>query len=113
VSGDDLVARTPFVYDALRKVGVARARDRAGRPWVLEFVEHRADDSRVAVVHAPDGTTRTLTLTDEDVRVAGEAVSVRGLDGVELTMPELYARKLRGFTRGNVPTPDVPGPSLP
>jgi hypothetical protein len=110
---DDLVARTPFVYDALRKVAVARTRDRAGGSWVLEFVEHRDDDSRVVVVRAPDGATRTLTVTDTDFEFAGETVTVRGLEGVVLTMPELYARKLRGFTRGNVPTPDVAGPSLP
>jgi aromatic ring-opening dioxygenase catalytic subunit (LigB family) len=30
-----------------------------------------------------------------------------------LRMQPLYVKKLRGFTRGNIPTPDVPGPSLP
>lgn len=110
---EDIVARTPFVYDALRKVAVARMRDRQARPWTLEFVEHRPDDSRVVVVRDPDGGTRSLTVTDEDFRFAGETVTVRGLDGVELAMPELYVKKLRGFTRGNVPTPDIPGPSLP
>jgi RNA polymerase sigma factor (sigma-70 family) len=30
-----------------------------------------------------------------------------------LTMQPLYMKKLSGFTRGNIPTPDIPWPSLP
>jgi len=40
-------------------------------------------------------------------------VGLRPTPDVELRMPPLYVKKLRGFTRGNIPTPDIPGPSLP
>jgi hypothetical protein len=106
-------ASAEFIYDALRKVAVARGADRTGQPWMLEFRARHEDDSMTVVVREPGGTEQTLTLTDEDFVFGDGEVCLRPLPETILTMQPLYMKKLRGFTRGNIPTPDIPGPSLP
>ena len=102
-----------FIYDAIRKVAVARGTDGAGQPWTLEFRARHDDDSMTVVVREPGGKERTLTVTDEDFVFGDGRVSLRPVPDTTLTMQPLYMKKLRGFTRGNIPTPDIPGPSLP
>ena len=102
-----------FIYDALRKVAVARGTDAAGQAWTLEFQARHDDDSMTVVVREPGGQERKLTLTDDDFVFGDGRVTVRPLPETILTMQPLYMKKLRGFTRGNIPTPDIPGPSLP
>jgi hypothetical protein len=102
-----------FIYDALRKVAVARGTDTAGQAWTLEFRARHDDDSMTVVVREPGGQERTLTLTDDDFIFGDGRVTLRPLPDTILTMQPLYMKKLRGFTRGNIPTPDIPGPSLP
>jgi len=106
-------ASAQFIYDALRKVAVARGTDAAGQEWTLEFRARHDDDSMTVVVREAGGEERTLTLTDEDFVFGDGRVSLRPVPETVLTMPPLYMKKLRGFTRGNIPTPDIPGPSLP
>jgi len=106
-------ASAQFIYDALRKVAVARGTDAAGQVWTLEFRARHDDDSMTVVVREPDGQERTLTLIDEDFAFGDGRFSLRPAPEITLTMPSLYMKKLRGFTRGNIPTPDIPGPSLP
>jgi hypothetical protein len=106
-------ASAQFIYDALRKVAVARGTDAAGQEWTLEFRARHDDDSMTVVVREADGKERTLTLTDDDFVFGDGRVSLRPVPETTLTMPPLYLKKLRGFTRGNIPTPDIPGPSLP
>jgi hypothetical protein len=65
------------------------------------------------VVREPSGKERTLTLTDDDFVFGDGRVCLRPMPDSSLTMQPLYMKKLRGFTRGNIPTPDIPGPSLP
>jgi len=102
-----------FIYDALRKVAVVRGTSRDGAAWTIEFLERNEDDSMEVVVHEPSGGTRKLTVTESDFVFARDAVTVRCLPAVELCIHPIYMAKLRGFTRGNIPTPDIPGPSLP
>ena len=102
-----------FIYDALRKVGVARGTAADGQGWIIEFQSRHDDDSMTVVLREPGGRERTLTLTDADFTFGESSVSLRPLAEVTLQMQPLYVKKLRGFTRGNIPTPDVPGPSLP
>ena len=106
-------ASAEFIYDALRKVAVARGTDAAGQAWTLEFRARHDDDSMTVVVREPGGKERTLTLTDEDFLFGDGRISLRPVPETALAMQPLYLKKLRGFTRGNIPTPDVPGPSLP
>ena len=104
---------TEFYYDALHKVAVARAVTPDGEAWILQFRQRHDDDSMSVIVREPTGTERTLTLTDADFTFDDGAVTLRPLPAVVLRMEPLYLKKLRGFTRGNIPTPDIPGPSLP
>jgi hypothetical protein len=106
-------ASAEFIYDALRKVAVARGTDGAGQAWTLEFRARHEDDSMTVMVREPGGKERALTLTDDDFVFGDGRVSLRPLPDTPLTMQPLYMKKLRGFTRGNIPTPDIPGPSLP
>jgi len=102
-----------FIYDALRKVAVARGIAADGQPWILEFRDRADDDSMTVVLRGPNGREHTLTLTDVDFVFGDDCVSLRPVSEVTLRMEPLYMKKLRGFTRGNIPTPDIPGPSLP
>lgn len=101
---------TQFIYDALRKVAVAHGIAADGRTWVIEIRSRHDDDSMTVVLRDPTGRERTLTLTDADFSFGDGSVSVAG---TTLSMTPLYMKKLRGFTRGNIPTPDIAGPSLP
>ena len=106
-------AAAEFIYDALAKVAVAHGLDGAGQPWTLELRARHEDDSMTVVVRGPGGPERTLTLTDDDFVFGDDRVTLRPLPEATLMMQPLYVKKLRGFTRGNIPTPDIPGPSLP
>ena len=101
---------TQFIYDALRKVAVAHGIAADGQTWVIEIRSRHDDDSMTVVLRDPTGRERTLTLTDADFSFGDGSVSVAG---TTLSMTPLYMKKLRGFTRGNIPTPDIAGPSLP
>jgi hypothetical protein len=103
-------APTQFIYDALRKVALAHGTAADGQTWVLEIRSRHDDDSMTVVLRDPKGSERTLTLTDADFSFGEGSVSVAG---TTLSMTPLYMKKLRGFTRGNIPTPDIAGPSLP
>lgn len=106
-------AASEFIYDAIRKIGVARATAGDGASWTIEFHERHADDSMTLVLVAPDGATRRLTATEDDFGFGDGTVTLRALPGISLRMTTIYLKKLRGFTRGNIPTPDIAGPSLP
>jgi hypothetical protein len=101
---------TQFIYDALRKVAVAHGTAADGQTWILEIRSRQDDDSMTVVLRDPKGSARALTLTDADFTFGEGSVSVAG---TTLSMTPLYMKKLRGFTRGNIPTPDIAGPSLP
>lgn len=103
-------ATTEFMYDALRKVAIARGTAADGQAWIVEIRSRHDDDSMTVVLRDPKGGERTLTLTDADFTFGESSVS---LPGIALHMTPLYMKKLRGFTRGNIPTPDIAGPSLP
>ncbi len=102
-----------FTYDAVRKVAVARGAGADGRAWTLEFHERHDDDSMSVVVQPPDGASRRVQVSEDDFTFGDGDVSLRTAPPVRFRLAPLYLKKLRGFTRGNIPTPDVPGPSLP
>jgi LytS/YehU family sensor histidine kinase len=104
------VPAAQFIYDALRKVAVAHGTTPDGQTCVVEIRSRHDDDSMTVVLRDPNGTERTLTLTEADFAFGDGTVSVAG---TTLSMTPLYMKKLRGFTRGNIPTPDIAGPSLP
>jgi hypothetical protein len=101
---------TQFLYDALRKVAVAHGTAADGQTWIIEIRSRHDDDSMTVVLRDPKGGEGTLTLTEADFVFGESSVTVAG---TTLSMTPLYMKKLRGFTRGNIPTPDIAGPSLP
>lgn len=101
-----------FIYDAMRKVGTARAIDKAGKKWVIEFHDRHEDDRMSIVVIGAEESQR-LTVGEEDFLFTDNTVRIQGVPQLVAFMHPVYIKKLRGFTRGNIPTPDVAGPTLP
>jgi hypothetical protein len=102
-----------FIYDAVRKVATGRARDKEGKPWLIEFHERHDDDRMSIVVQAPDGAQHRLVVAEQDFVFGDNTVSIGGVPQMRVFMHPVYLKKMRGFTRGNVPTPDIAGPTLP
>ena len=102
-----------FIYDAVRKVGTGRGMDKSGKPWLIEFHKRHEDDRMSIVVQGPDGIKYDLVVTEQDFVFTDNTVSVAGVPQMRAFMHPVYLKKMRGFTRGNVPTPDIAGPTLP
>ena len=102
-----------FMYDAVRKVGTGRATDKEGKQWLIEFHGRHDDDRMDVVVKGPDGAQQKLVVGEEDFVFTDNTVSIAGVPQLHAFMHPVYLKKMRGFTRGNVPTPDIAGPSLP
>lgn len=102
-----------FIYDAVRKVGTGRGTDKAGNAWLIEFHKRHDDDRMSIAVTGPDGKAIELVVAEEDFHFTDNTVSIAGVPDMRAFMHPIYLRKMRGFTRGNVPTPDIAGPSLP
>lgn len=101
----------PFMYDARRKVATLRGHNRTtGEPLVIELIERRDDDSHTARLGGEDGTV--FHLREQDLTFTASSVQIRE-PAVELYLDPVYLRKFRAFTRGNVPTPDIAGETLP
>ena len=107
------LSHVDFIYDAIRKVGIAQGTDAGDGRWMLEFVARHADDSMSVVVSPPGGKKQEMTLGEDDFRFTDNTVTVGGVAGATFFMNPVYVKKLRGFTRGNIPTPDIAGPTLP
>jgi hypothetical protein len=104
-----------FTYDAKRKVGTGRAMDKEGNQWLIEF-HKRHDDDRMSIVvigPGPDGAKRELTVAEEDFIFTENTVRIAGAPQMHGFMHPVYLKKMRGFTRGNIPTPDIAGSTLP
>lgn len=102
-----------FIYDAIRKVGTGRAKDVDGGEWLIEFHQRHDDDRMSIVVKDPKGATRELVVAETDFNFTDNTVGIAGIEGMRVFMHPVYLKKMRGFTRGNMPTPDIAGPSLP
>ncbi len=102
-----------FIYDAIRKVGTGKGTDKAGDTWTIEF-RQRDDEDRMSIfVNGPRGFARELVVTEDDFSFSDNTVSIKGVPEMRAFMHPVYLKKMRGFTRGNIPTPDIAGPSLP
>ncbi len=102
-----------FMYDAIRKVGTGRATGTDGQTWLIEFHQRHADDSMSIVVASPNGAKQELVVSEDDFLFTDNTISIKGVPNLRAFMHPVYLKKMRGFTRGNVPTPDIAGPSLP
>jgi hypothetical protein len=102
-----------FLYDAKRKIGIGYATDKTGRTWILEFRQRFDDDRMRVAVIAPDGKAQEVIASEDDFLFGDNTVKMSLVPELHGFMHPIYLRKMRGFTRGNIPTPDIAGPSLP
>ena len=102
-----------FIYDALRKVGTGRATDPLGRQWLIEFTGRNDDDSMQVRIISPEDRTQELLVTEDDFHFSDNKVRIKGVEDFVGFIHPVYLKKMRGFTRGNIPTPDIAGPTLP
>lgn len=102
-----------FIYDAKRKVGTGTAMDKDGQQWLIEFHKRHDDDRMSILVIGPGAEKHELTVAEEDFVFSDNTVRINGVPGLVAFMHPVYLKKMRGFTRGNVPTPDIAGESLP
>lgn len=104
-----------FIYDAKRKVGTGRAADCDGAQWLIEFFKRHDDDRMSIMVTGPgaNGAKHELTVSEDDFRFTDNTVRIAGVPEMVAFMHPVYLKKMRGFTRGNIPTPDIAGPTLP
>jgi len=101
-----------FIYDAVRKVGTARAMDKAGGKWVLEFLD-RLDDDSMAIELTGPGLSKKMIVQEQDFHFTDNTFTLKPLPALQAFMHPVYVKKMRGFVRGNIPTPDIAGSSLP
>jgi hypothetical protein len=104
-----------FIYDAKRKVGTGFAVDKEGNQWLIEFHKRHDDDSMSLVVIGPgiEGPQHKVTVAEDDFTFTDNTVRIAGVPKLHGFMHPVYLKKMRGFTRGNVPTPDIAGSTLP
>jgi hypothetical protein len=102
-----------FMYDAKRKVATGRGTDSDGNEWLIEFLERHEDDRMTIVVKGPKGAEHRATVSEDDFTFSDNTVRVSAVPQMRVFMHPVYVKKMRGFTRGNVPTPDIAGETLP
>ena len=101
-----------FIYDAIRKVATARAIDKAGGKWMLEFLDRLDDDSMDIQLTGP-GFSKRMMVDEQEFQFTDNTVKLKSLPTFLGFMHPVYVKKMRGFVRGNIPTPDIAGSSLP
>lgn len=110
---DGSLRSVPFIYDARRKVATLRGQSRdGGAEIVIELVERHDDDSHTARLFTEADAGFMFRLTEDDIAFTDSSVRLR-LPETEIYLDPVYVRKFKAFTRGNVPTPDVAGETLP
>lgn len=102
-----------FMYDAKRKVGTGRGKDVDGNEWRIEFHERYDDDRMSILVSGPGGIEKRVTVSEDDFIWGDNTLRLSTIPEMRVFMHPVYLKKMRGFTRGNVPTPDIPGETLP
>lgn len=103
----------PFIYDARDKVAVLRGPAEDGNEIVVRLVERHDDDSHTAIISTDGAQGLIFHLCEDNVSFDDDGRVILRLPQVELHVDPVYCRKFKSFTRGNYPTPDVAGKSLP
>jgi len=78
----------------------------------LELVRRNEDDSHDAVLKVGDKEKSRFLLREEEVRYFPDKIQLWD-PPMEILVDSVSAAKFRGFTKGNIPTPDIPADSLP
>ncbi len=103
---------TDFIYDAKEKKAVLCGRAQDGTEMRLELVRRNDDDSHDAVLKLGGTEKNRFTLKEEEVVYLPDRIRLSN-PPVELRVDNVSAAKFRAFTKGNIPTPDIPSDTLP
>lgn len=101
-----------FIYDAKEKKAVLCGRARDGAEMRLELVRRNDDDSHDAVLKVGGQEKKRFGLKEDEVTYSQDRIRLLG-PSIEILVDDVSAAKFRGFTKGNIPTPDIPSDSLP
>jgi hypothetical protein len=101
-----------FIYDAAQKKAILWGKTENGAKAQLELLRRNDDDSHDAVLLVGNKETSRFVLREDDVEYIEDGFRLKQL-AVKILVDGVSAAKFRGFTKGNIPTPDVPSDSLP
>jgi hypothetical protein len=101
-----------FIYDAKQKKAVLAGTTDDGKELVIELVRRNDDDSHDAVLIVAGNETARFVLREDDVAYLPDGIQLEQ-PAIRMIVDRVAKAKFRGFTQGNIPTPDVPADSLP
>jgi hypothetical protein len=101
-----------FIYDAKQKKAVLAGSDDDGKELTLELIRRNDDDSHDAILKVAGNETARFVLREDDVLYLPDGIQLER-PAIRMIVDRVAMEKFRGFTKGNIPTPDVPADSLP
>jgi len=101
-----------FIYDAVQKKAVLWGKTETGAEVQLELIHRNDDDSHDALLMIGKNEKARFVLREEEVEYLHAGIQLKQ-PSVKIVVDNVSAAKFRGFTKGNIPTPDIPGDSLP
>jgi hypothetical protein len=78
----------------------------------LELIHRNDDDSHDVVLMIGEKEKSKFILREDDVEYLHGGIQLKQ-PSVKIVVDNVSAAKFRGFTKGNIPTPDIPSDSLP
>lgn len=101
-----------FIYDAAQKKAILWGKTESGAEVQLELVHRNDDDSHDALLMVGKKEKAKFVLREDEVEYLHGAIRLQQ-PSVKIVVDNVSAAKFRGFTKGNVPTPDIPSETLP
>ena len=102
-----------FIYDAAQKKAILWGKTENGAEVRLELIRRNDDDSHDAVLMLGKNENNTnFVLREDEIEYLTGGIRLKQ-PAVKILVDDVSAAKFRGFTKGNIPTPDIPSDSLP
>lgn len=101
-----------FIYDAVQKKAILWGKTETGLEVQLELIHRNDDDSHDVVLMIGEKEKSKFILREDDVEYLHGGIQLKQ-PSVKIVVDNVSAAKFRGFTKGNIPTPDIPSDSLP
>jgi hypothetical protein len=101
-----------FIYDAAQKKAILWGKTGNGIEVQLELLRRNDDDSHDALLMVGKKEKSRFVLREDEVEYLHDEIQLKQ-PSVKIVVDAVSAAKFRGFTKGNIPTPDIPSDSLP
>jgi len=101
-----------FIYDAAQKKAILWGKTEDGAEAQIELIRRNEDDSHDAVLLVGKKEISRFVLREDEVEYVEGGLRLNA-PSMQILVDDVSAAKFRGFTKGNVPTPDIPSDSLP